>query len=75
MYNNHRLNAKFSELEKFVEELLNVQFKFNVICLLECWICDQTDTCTFQIPGYDCVAQGKSSSERGGLITYVDNPL
>ena len=34
---------------------------------------DQTDTCTFQIPGYDCVAQGKSSSERGGLITYVDN--
>ena len=22
---------------------------------------------------YDCVAQGKSSSERGGLITYVDN--
>ena len=27
----------------------------------------------FQIPGYDCVAQGKSSSERGGLITYVDN--
>ena len=56
-----------------MEELLNVQIKFNVICLQECWICDQTDTCTFQIPGYDCVAQGKSSSDRGGLITYVDN--
>ena len=71
--NIQSINAKLSELETFVEELLNVQFKFSVICLQECWICDQTDTCTFQIPGYDCVAQSKSSSERGGLITYVDN--
>ena len=71
--NIQSINAKFSELETFVEELHNVQFKFNVICLQECWIRDQTDACTFQIPGYDCVAQGKSSSERGGLITYVDN--
>ena len=71
--NIQSINAKFSELETFVDELHNVQFKFNVICLQECWIRDQTDTCTFQIPGYDCVAQGKSSSERGGLITYVDN--
>ena len=71
--NIQSINAKFSQLEMFVEELHNVQFKFNVICLQECWIRDQTDACTFQIPGYDCVAQGKSSSERGGLITYVDN--
>ena len=71
--NIQSINAKFSEIETFVEELHNVQFKFNVICLQECWIRDQTDACTFQIPGYDCVAQGKSSSERGGLITYVDN--
>ena len=27
------LNATFSELETFVEELLNVQFKFNVIIM------------------------------------------
>ena len=71
--NIQSINAEFSELETFVDELHNVQFKFNVICLQECWIRDQTDTCTFQIPGYDCVAQGKSSSERGGLITYVDS--
>ena len=71
--NIQSINAKLSELETFVEELQNSQFKFNVICLQECWIRDQSDTCTFQIPGYDCVAQGKSSSERGGLITYVDN--
>ena len=56
-----------------MEELHNLQFKFNVICLQECWISDQTNVYTFQIPGSDCVAQGKSSGERGGLITYVDN--
>ena len=72
--NIQSINANiFSELETFVEELHNSQFKLNVLCLQECWIRDQSDTCTFQIPGYDCVAQGKSSSERGGLITYVDN--
>ena len=71
--NIQSINAKFSELETFVEELHNSQFKFYVICLQECWIRDQSDTCPFQIPGYDCVAQGKSSSERGGLITCVDN--
>ena len=74
--NIQSINANVSELETFVEELHNVQVKFNVIkklCLQECWIRDQTDTFTFKIPGYDCVAPGKSSSERGALTTYVDN--
>ena len=57
--NIQSINANFSELETFVEELHNSQFKFNVICLQECWIRDQSDTCSFQIPGHDCVAQGK----------------
>ena len=25
-----------------------------------------------QLSGYNCIAQGKSSSERGGLIIYID---
>ena len=48
-----------------------MQFYFSVICLQECWISDQSDVCTFQLSGYDCLSQGKSSSDRGGLITYV----
>ena len=31
--NIQSINANFSELETFAEELLNVQFKSNVICL------------------------------------------
>ena len=71
--NIQSINVNVSELETFVEELHNVQVKFNVICSQEPWIRDQTDTFTFKIPGYDCVVPGKRSSERGGLTTYVDN--
>ena len=44
-----------------------------MICLHECWISNLTDLSNIQLPGYDCIAQGKSSSKNGGLIIYVDN--
>ena len=72
--NIQSINAKFHELETLIESLLNVQFYFSIICLQECCrISDHTDVCTFQLSGYDCLSQGKSSSDRGGLITYVHN--
>ena len=71
--NIQSINAKFHELETLIESLRNVQFYFSIICLQECWISDHTDVCTFQLSGYDCLSQGKSSSDRGGLITYVHN--
>ena len=46
---------------------------FNVICLQECSISDQTYSLNIQLPGYDCITQIKSSSDRGGLRIYVDN--
>ena len=64
--------AKFYELEAFIEELRNLQYKFNVICLQECWISDQTYSLNIQLPGYDCITRGKSSNDRRGLIIYVD---
>ena len=44
-----------------------------MICLQECWISNLTDLSNIQLLGYDCIAQGKSSSKNGGLIIYVDN--
>ena len=44
-----------------------------MICLQECWISNLTDLSNIQLPGYDCIAQGKSSSKNGHLIIYVDN--
>ena len=33
----------------------------------------QPDLSNIQLPGYDYIAQGKSSSKNGGLVIYVDN--
>ena len=70
--NIQSIHAKFHELEVFIETLQNVDFKFNIICLQECWLSEQTDYNYIQLPGYDCVVQGRSCSASGGLITYVD---
>ena len=71
--NVQSLNAKVNELEAFINELYIAQFKFNVICLQECWLTNESDASTMQLHGYKCIAQGKHSSERGGLIMYVDD--
>ena len=71
--NIQSIQATFQELEVFIETLQFVDFKFNIICLQECWLSEQTEYNCIQLPGYDCVAQGRSSSASGGLITYVDH--
>ena len=73
--NVQSIQAKFRELEVVIENLQTIDFKFNIVCLQECWLSEQTDYKCVQLgplPGYDCVAQGGSSSTSGGLITYVD---
>ena len=71
--NTQSIHAKFQELEVFFETLQNVDFKFNIICLQECLLSEQTDYNCIQLPSYDCVVRGRSSSANGGLITYVDH--
>ena len=70
--NIQSIYAKFNELEIFIEELNNINFKFNVICLKESWITDNSDLSQIQLPGYNCIIQGKSCSEKGGLVIYID---
>ena len=50
--NVQSLNAKFNELEAFINELYIAQFKFNVICLQECWLTNESDASTMQLHGY-----------------------
>ena len=71
--NIQSVNAKIDELAAFVNSLQDIHYKFNVICLQECWISNLTDLSNIQLPGYDCITQGKSCSKNGGLIIYVDN--
>ena len=71
--NIQSINSKFNELEAFVEELGNTNFKFSVICLQETWKSDCDDLRLYDLHGYDCIAQGKHCSNKGGLMIYVDN--
>ena len=70
--NIQSINAKFNELEIFVEELDNINFKFSIICLQESCIAEGSDMTLSQLTGYTCITQGKSSSEKGGLVIYLD---
>ena len=71
--NIQSINSKFNELEAFVEELGNNNFKFSVICLQETWKSDCDDLSVYDLHGYKWIAQGKHCSNKGGLMIYVDN--
>ena len=44
-----------------------------MICLQETWLSENDDLSPFQIEGYSCVSQGKSCSNKGGLLLYIDS--
>ena len=71
--NMQSINSKFNEMEAFVEELGNNNFKFIVICLQETWKSDCDDLSVYDLHGYKCIAQGKHCSNKGDLMIYVDN--
>ena len=70
--NIESINAKFCELEIFVEQLNQLNFKFSAICLQESWLSTDDDISPFQLDGYTCISQGKTSSNKGGLIIYLN---
>ena len=41
--NIQSMHVKFQELEVFIETLQTIDFKFNIICLQECWLSEQTE--------------------------------
>ena len=70
--NIESINAKFGELEIFIEQLNQVNFKFSAICLQESWLSTDDDISPFQLDGYTCRSQGKTCSNKGGLIIYLN---
>ena len=70
--NAQSINAKFDELEIFVELLNTINFKFSIICLQETWKSKNKNLSQFSLEGYKLIAQGKTCSNKGGFILYVD---
>ena len=71
--NVESINAKMNEIEAFVEELSQMHFKFSLMCFQECWLSDNDDKSHLQIDGYDCITQGKTCGNKGGLVMYINN--
>ena len=67
--NCQSINAKFNELQIFIEEMCHDQF--GVICLQESWLADNFEYSMFNLRNYSMIKQGKLCSEHGGLIIYV----
>ena len=65
------INAKFNELELFVNDLFDIGFYFSAICIQESWLGSDDDLSLFQLKDYHCISQGKSCSSKGGLIIYL----
>ena len=70
--NIQSINAKFSELEAFLNDLFSLHLKLSIIWLQESWLSDTDDVSLIQLSGYDCLSQEKSCINKGGLITYID---
>ncbi len=71
--NIQSIRAKFNEFKFFIKILKQNMFEFNVICIQETWLSDNDDTSCFKIEGYNLIPQGKSCSQKGGLLIYLQD--
>ena len=69
--NIQSLKAKFDLLHIFVQQLRN--HEFSAKCLQESWLSNVADTSLYQLEGYTLILQGKTCSQHGGLIIYLNN--
>ena len=69
--NCQSLNAKFDQIQIFIDYLKTHGFCFSAICLQETWMDNDSDLSLFQIPGYTCISNGRSCTQHGGLIIYL----
>ena len=69
------LNAKYDELLLLLNITNNQNLRFHVICIQKTWLSETSDYSLVAVDGYNCIHQSKRSdcSNRGGLITYIDN--
>ncbi len=71
--NIESINAKFDELNIFVQLLREKDFEFDAICLQETWLSEKADYSQLQLKlqGYKSIPQGKSCGSKGGLVIYL----
>jgi endonuclease/exonuclease/phosphatase family metal-dependent hydrolase len=70
--NIQSLNAKFNSLLAILENLQEINFMFDAICLQETWITGSPpDFSMFNIPRYTTIPLSASISSHSGLVIYL----
>ena len=73
--NCQSLNAKFEELNIYMEVMNTNSCAFEVICLQETWLSENSDTSHLGLDGYQFFHKGKSCSTHGGVAFFVKEEL
>ncbi len=73
--NVESINAKFSELDIFVQTLREQKFEFSAICIHETLLSDKDDYSSVKLEGYKCIPQRKMCGSKGGLIIYLNEKV
>ena len=73
--NIESLNAKFTQLNVFLESLYKHKCQIDAILLQETWLtgkqCDENALKIYDIPGYHAVSLGRKCGRKGGLMIYL----
>ena len=73
--NIQSINARFCELEAYIEELKQVNFNYSAICIQESWLKEHDDISQIKLNNYNCITHGKTCSNKAGLIIYLHKKL
>jgi len=71
--NCQSLNAKHSEKEILINTLSNSSL--DVLCLQETWLADDADVSLLQLPNYQLVWRGATTSRHGGVAIFIRSSL
>ena len=73
--NIQSLNAKWNDLDIFIEMLQRHGVFFSALCLQETWLDDEVDINNYTLKNYTKILQGKHCSKAGGLAIYLHNNI
>ena len=74
-FNCESINAKFDQLNIYINLFASNGCEFHAICLQETWLSSDADTSLLELEGYTLISKGKHISERGGLIIYLKDSI
>ena len=73
MFNTASIRSKFDQIDIFLNELsLTCHPPISAICVQETWLSEEDDSSLFNLNGYNCISKGKTCSQKGGLIIYLN---